>query len=518
MLAELPNAIGLFLSDLRLVGFVCLGVVLGVFVGAVPGLTATLAIALLLPFTFGMPALEAVVLMTGIFVGGIYGGSATAIMVRVPGAPANTMTMLDGYEMLKQGKPEVALGLATAASVFGGIIGGILLILFAPQLARFSLQFQSPEIFALVVLALVAVAAVSQESLVKGLIATVMGLMISTVGIDLAGVPRYTFDTFRLYTGVPLIALVIGLFALAEILRRLEEPHTKPKQVAWISFRRIFAFVPVWRQVGWKLPFKSSLIGAVIGALPGAGAAMAAFLAYAEAKRSSPHPEKFGTGIPEGIVAPESSNNAMTGGAFIPMLAFGIPGDAVTAVILGALVIQGIVPGPQLFSQAGDLVLPLMVGFLFAYLVLMVVGLVMLPWFARVAVIDHAVLFPIIAAVSVVAAYVSERSLFAMGTMVAIGIVAWLMQRYRFSLVPVLLGVILGPLLERNFRRALGISGGDPMILVSSWISVILLLTAAFLALYFAWIQPRQQRRQQAQVEAQAAAARRERRSEEETP
>jgi len=495
MLAELPGAIGLFAGDLQLLGVVCLGVLLGVFVGAVPGLTATLAIALLLPFTFGMPALEAILLMTGIFVGGIYGGSATAIMVRVPGAPANTMTMLDGHEMLKQGKPELALGLATAASVFGGLVGGVLLILFAPQLARFSLEFQSPEIFALVVLALVAVAAVSQESLVKGLIATVIGLMISTIGIDLAGVPRYTFEVFRLYTGVPLIPLVIGLFALAEVLRRLEEPLSRPRQVAWISFWPIFAFVPVWRQVGWKLPIKSSLIGAVIGALPGAGAAMAAFLAYAEAKRSSPHPEKFGTGIPEGIVAPESANNAMTGGAFIPMLAFGIPGDSVTAVILGALVIQGIVPGPQLFTQAGDLVLPLMVGFLFAYLVLMVLGLLLLPWFARVAVIDHAVLFPMIAAVAVVAAYVSERSLFAMGAMVVIGIGAWLLQRLQFSLVPVLLGVILGPLLERNFRRALGISGGDPTILVSSWIAVLLLLTAALLAFYFAWIQPRQQRR-----------------------
>ncbi|MGY6409538.1 MAG: tripartite tricarboxylate transporter permease [Alkalilacustris sp.] len=494
MLADLPQAFLLFATDLRLIGFVCLGVLLGVFVGAVPGLTATLAIALLLPFTFGMPALEAVVLMTGIFVGGIYGGSVTAIMVRVPGAPANTMTMLDGFEMTRQGKPEVALGLATAASVFGGVVGGVLLILFAPQLARFSLQFQSPEIFALVVLALVAVAAVSQESLVKGLIATVIGLMISTIGIDIAGVPRYTFDVFRLFTGVPLIPLVIGLFALAEILRRLEEPYARPRQVAWLSLRRIFAFVPVWRGVGWRLPVKSSLIGALIGALPGAGAAMAAFLAYAEAKRSSAHPERFGTGTPEGIVAPEASNNAMTGGAFIPMLSFGIPGDAVTAVILSALVIQGIVPGPQLFAQAGELVLPLMAGFLLAYGVLMVVGLLMLPLFARLAVVDHAVLFPIIAAVSVVAAYVSERSVFAMGVMVTVGIVAWLMQRNGFSLVPVLLGVILGPLLERNFRRSMGISGGDPSIFVGSWIATILLVTAAAMAVYFAVSQFRRAR------------------------
>ena len=494
MLADLPQAIGLFATDLRLLAFVGLGVLLGVFVGAVPGLTATLAIALLLPFTFGMPALEAVVLMTGIFVGGIYGGSVTAIMVRVPGAPANTMTMLDGFEMTRQGRPEVALGLATAASVMGGLIGGVMLILFAPQLARFSLQFQSPEIFALVVMALVAVAAVSQDSLVKGLIATVIGLMISTIGIDIAGVPRYTFDIFRLFTGVPLIPLVIGLFALAEILRRLEEPYARPQQVAWISLRRIFSFIPAWRQVGWRLPVKSSLIGALIGALPGAGAAMAAFLAYAEAKRSSPHPEKFGTGTPEGIVAPESSNNAMTGGAFIPMLSFGIPGDAVTAVILSALVIQGIVPGPQLFVQAGELVLPLMAGFLLAYVVLLFVGLLMLPFFARLAVVDHAVLFPIIAAVAVVAAFVAERSVFAIAVMVTIGIGAWLLQRNGFSLVPVLLGVILGPLLERNFRRSMAISDGDPSIFVGSWIAVILLATAALMALYFGWTQFRRTR------------------------
>lgn len=497
MLAELPGAIWLFLADPKLLLLVILGVTLGIFVGAVPGLTATLAIALLLPFTFGMPAVEAVVLMTGIFVGGIFGGSIAAIMLRVPGAPASTMTMLDGHEMLKQGRPEVALGLATVSSVFGGLVGGLVLILFAPQLARFSLEFQSPEIFALVVMALVAVAAVSQESLVKGLIGTVIGLMISTVGLDLAGAPRYTFNVFSLYTGIPLIPFVIGLFALAEVLRRLEEPRRPQPNVPWVSMRRAFAFWPEFRKVGWRLPLKSSAIGAAIGALPGAGAAMAAFMAYAEAKRSSRHPEKFGTGIPEGVIAPESANNAMTGGAFIPMLAFGIPGDSVTAVILGALVIQGIVPGPQLFASAGELVLPLMVGYMLAYVVLLALGLFLLPWFARVAVIDHAVLFPLIAVISVVAAFVSERTLFAMSVMAIVGALGWLLQRNGFSLVPILLGVILGPLLERNFRRALGISGGDPAIFASSWISIALFALSALLVLYFAWIQPRRQRAQE---------------------
>ena len=309
------------------------GVLLGIFVGAVPGLTATLAIALLLPLTFQLPAEQAIVMMTGIFTGGIYGGSIAAITIRIPGAPASAMTMLDGHAMAQQGRAGSAIALATFSSFVGGIFGGVVLVLFAPQLARVALTFQSPEMFALVVLALAAVATVSLDSLAKGVAATILGLMLATIGIDhLIPVPRFTFGSVNLLVGVPLIPVVIGLFALSELFHLVGEggrAHVAPTNLTSVSRWAWWADV---RAAGWRTFGKSSVIGTLVGALPGAGAAMAAFLSYSEAKRSSPHPQRFGTGLPEGIVAPETANNAMTGGAFIPMLAFGIPGDAVTAV------------------------------------------------------------------------------------------------------------------------------------------------------------------------------------------
>ena len=305
-------------------------------------------VAMLLPFTFRLPAVEALVMLTGIYVGGIYGGSITAITVRIPGAPANMMTMLDGYEMTRKGQPEVALGLATLSSFVGGMAGGIVLVLFAPLLARFTLQFQSPEMFSLVLLALVAVAVVTRGWVVKSLSATVLGLMLSTVGLDrMLPVPRFTLDITNLLVRIPLLPIVIGLFALSEFFYQSGESGTKPTpKRPRLRLKRIFEFWAVAKEVGWKLFAKSSLIGAVVGTLPGAGAAMGAFLAYGEARRVSSRREEFGTRIPEGIVAPETASNAVTGGAFIAMLAFGIPGDAVTAVMLGALLIQGITPGP----------------------------------------------------------------------------------------------------------------------------------------------------------------------------
>jgi putative tricarboxylic transport membrane protein len=342
------------------------------------------------------------------------------------------------------------------------------------------------------VLALITVAAVSQGTLLKGLIATVIGLMLSTVGLDVAGIPRFTLGFTQLYVGVPLIPIVIGLFALTEVFTQSGERLAKPIVLARVRLSHIFGFWPYAKKVGWKLFVKSSVIGALVGALPGAGASMESFLAYAEAKRSSKRPEKFGTGISEGIVAPEASNNAMTGGAFIPMLAFGIPGDSVTAIILGGLIIQGITPGPALFREAGTLVLPLMIGFILAYFVLLLLGLSFLPLFARLATVDQAILLPLIASVAMVAAFVSERSFFALGLTVGIGVLGYLLQRNGIPIIPVLLGVILGPILEQNFRRALTLSAGDPLVFVQSPISVVLLLSAILLAFYFGYVQPQQ--------------------------
>ena len=424
-------------------------------------------------------------MLTGIYVGGIYGGAITAITVRIPGAPANTMTLLDGHAMAKAGRTEEALGLATFSSFVGGIGGGIVLVLFAPELARVALTFQSPETFSLLFLALVAVSAVSLGPLSKSLAATTLGLMLSTVGLDkLVPVGRFTLDVPDLLVGVQLLPVVVGLFALSELFWQAGEPTTETPKSS-VQWRRTLDFVPTVKRVGPKLFAKSAAIGAFVGALPGAGAAMSAFLAYAEAKRSSPHPDKFGTGIPEGIVAPETANNAMTGGAFVPMLAFGIPGDAVTAVMLGGLIIQGLTPGPALFRDSGDIMTPLFVGYFVAYALVLVLGLALLPWFARLATLPRIYLLPMIGSVSLVAAYASERTVFALGLTVAIGVVGYALRRFGYPLVPLLLGFLLGAPLETNFRRALMVSDEGACIFVKSPVSALLLLAATALAVFF---------------------------------
>ena len=473
------------LLDPTLVPHLAVGVFLGIVVGAVPGLTATIAIALLLPLTFSLSAERAIVMMTGIFTGGIYGGSIAAITLRIPGAPASAMTMLDGHAMARRGQAGSAIALATFSSFIGGIVGGGVLVLFAPQLARVALNFQSPEMFALVVLALSAVVTVSPESLAKGMVATVLGLMLATVGIDqLMPVPRFTFGSINLLVGVPLIPVVIGLFAVSELLHQAGEPE----RVAEIDPDSISGRPAEWwadvRAAGWRTFASSSLIGTFVGALPGAGGAMAAFLAYSEAKRSSKHPERFGTGIPQGIVAPEAANNAMTGGAFIPLLAFGIPGDAVTAVILGGLVIHGITPGPQLFGESGHLLEPLFGAYFLSYFLILALGLLLIPLFTRITRVPRRVLFPLIGALAIVAAFTSEGTAFAMYLTAAVGIGAFVLRRFGYPLIPVLLGLILGPMLEANFRRSLILSEGDPTVFVRSPVSLVILAASVALPLW----------------------------------
>jgi putative tricarboxylic transport membrane protein len=464
------------------------GVLLGIVVGAVPGLTATLAISLLLPLTFTLPAAPAIVMMTGIFTGGIYGGSIAAITLRIPGAPASAMTMLDGHAMAQQGRAGSAIALATTSSFVGGIAGGVALVLFAPQLARVALEFQSPEMFALVVLALTAVATITPESLAKGAAATVIGLMLATVGIDhLVPVPRFTFGSVNLLVGVPLIPVVIGLFAVTELLQQSGEADRDVGSATGIALGSTAAWWADVRAAGWPTFVKSPVIGTLVGALPGAGAAMAAFLSYSEARRSSKHPERFGTGIPEGIVAPEAANNAMTGGAFIPLLAFGIPGDAVTAVILGGLVIHGITPGPQLFAGADGLVNVLFGAYFLSYVLILVFGLLLTPVFSRITRVPRAVLFPLIGSLAVVAAYTSEGTAFAIYLTVGVGVLGYLMRRFGYPLIPVLLGLILGPMLESNFRRSMILSEGDPTVFVRSPVAVVILLAAVAFPAWTLW-------------------------------
>ncbi|MBS4023210.1 MAG: tripartite tricarboxylate transporter permease [Dethiobacter sp.] len=453
------------------------GVILGIVVGAIPGLTATLAISLLLPFTFGLSAIPALIMLLGIYVGGIYGGSITAILIRTPGTPGAAATALDGYPLTQQGLGGKALGVATTASFFGGILSAAIMIWLSPIISSFALKFSSAEYFALAFFGLTIIFSVSGKSLLKGAVSGTIGLLIASVGLDkIAPYPRFTFGISNLIIGFPLLPAVIGLFAIAEVFRMFENPEETTMKVK----AKIGRILPTLKELKGLLGlyFKSGLIGTFIGALPGAGANVASFLSYSEAKRTSKTPEKFGTGMIEGVAASEAANNAVTGGALIPMLTLGIPGDAVTAVLLGALTIQGLQPGPLLFRNHMNVIQPLFAGLLVANLVMLISGLSMAPFVARIATLKKTTLLPAIAIFALIGAFATEGSLFHMKIALGFGILGYILEKYEFPVAPIALAIILGPLAETSFRTALIRSRGDMSVFFTRPISVILIALA----------------------------------------
>lgn len=460
------------------------GVVLGIVVGAIPGLTATLAISLLLPFTFGLEASTALIMLIGIYCGGIYGGSITAILLRTPGTPGAAATVLDGYPLAQQGQAGRAMGIATTASFIGGIISSVFMIFLSPTISNFALEFSSAEFFALAFFGLTIIFSISGESLLKGAIAGLIGLLINSVGMDpLVAFPRFTFGIKNLLVGFPLLPAVIGLFALTEVLRLFEKGIVDEGELD----KNIDRIIPRWsdiKMLKWVF-LKSSLIGTFIGALPGAGANIASFVAYSEAKRTSKHPEKFGKGAIEGIAAPEAANNAVTGGALIPMLTLGVPGDAVTAVLLGALTIQGLQPGPLLFTEHPMIVNSIFAAIIVANIVMFVTGLTLSTVIAKIAAMKKTTLVPIIAIFSLLGAYASEGSFIHMRIAVIFGIVGYLLERNGFPLAPIALAIIMGTLAEKNFRTALIRAQGSYAIFFSSPISIFF-LTIAFASIIYA--------------------------------
>ncbi len=458
------------------------GLLMGIFFGSVPGLTATLAIALLLPFTFTMKTIPALVTIMGIYAGGIFGGCLTAITINIPGAPASTMTMIEGYEMMKKGKGASAIGHAAIASGIGGMIGALILMFVAPQMMKVALAFKSPERFSLIVVALIMVATVTRGSLLKGIISTLIGLAIATIGLDpLIPTPRFHFGIPYLMRGVGLLPAVTGLFAISELLRQMEFKQWDIKLAQKI---KISNFIPSWseiKKIGPFLYLKSAVIGNFVGILPGGGASMAAFMAYGEAKRSSRYPEKFGTGIPEGIIAAESANNAMCGGALVPLLSLGIPGDAVTAIIFGVLLIQGMIPGPQLIVEHSGLIGTMFAALFTAQMLIPLVTFLLTPVYLRITNLNRGLIFSFIAVIALVGTYVAEFSAFQMGLAVVMGVLAYFMQRAGYPIVPVLMGFILGPYLELFFRRSLTLGKGVAIFFTSPISAVLLLLAGLFL-------------------------------------
>ena len=481
------------------------GFLLGLVFGAIPGLTATLAIALLLPFTFGMEVTDALVMVAGIYMAGIYAGSITGITLNIPGAPSGAISTDDGHALMKRGEGTQALGMSAMSSAIGGLIGTVVLIVLAQPVSQLALMFQTPDKFSLVLLAVVTVTIVSSGSLLKAAVAMAIGLMISTVGMDpMLPEGRFDFGSYHLVEGIGLLPAVIGLFAVCELIAQAAIPAglARADAVARIERPRRRDFMPSRahiREVGLLTYLKSAVIGVLIGMLPGGGASMASFIAYAEAKRGARHPEIYGKGSYQGLAASESANNAMCGGAVIPLLTMGIPGDAVTAIIFGVLLIHGLVPGPALLGENFPVIAPmfaaLFVSAIFVFLSIFAFG----PVYLRLSRINRGVLYAFIALISMVGVYASSFSAFQMWMALAIGTLGFFMRRFGYPVVPALMGVILGPFIEEFLRRSLIVSGGDPTIFLKSPASVILLA----MTVVFVWllrVRPARQARRAAQT------------------
>ena len=457
-----------------------LGVALGIVFGALPGLTAVMGVALLIPLTFGLPPVVAFSSLLGMYCGAIYAGSITAILVSTPGTAAAAATMLEGPRLTARGESLRALEMTTVASFVGGVFSCFILAGVAPQLARFALNFSAPEYFALGIFGLTIVATLSEGALLKGCIAACLGLLIAMVGMDpLTGNLRLTFDSANLINGVSLIPALVGLYALSQVFLTCEDVFRGKRLSAVNISRKGISLAEIWANRSALL--RGSLIGTFIGIVPATGSGTASFAAYSEAKRNSRHPEAFGNGAIEGLAATESANNAVTGGALIPLLTLGIPGDVVTAVILGALMIQGMTPGPLPFQEQGALVYSIFISLLLANVFMLVLGMASVRVFSKIVSIPGGILMPLVTTLCVVGGYALNNSNFDLGVMAVFGILGWIMTKASIPLAPLLLAMILSGIIETNFRRALSISDNDYTVFLTRPVCAVFLCISLFI-------------------------------------
>ncbi len=479
------------LSPLNL-GLALLGALLGTLFGALPGIGPINGIAILMPlaYTLGLPAESALILLAAIYTGAEYGGRMSSILLNVPGDAGAVMTTLDGHPLAKKGLAGPALGLSAVSSFVGATIAIIGLTLFAPLLAEVAVMFGPAEFFALMVFAFASMSVMMGKDPVKTAIGAVLGVLIGTVGVDSStGVLRYTFGLPELYDGIDFVVMIIGLFAISEILLMLEHANRKDGNDGLPPLGRVFVSLKEVLACKWTMG-RSGLIGFIIGILPGTGASVGGAVAYTTEKRLSDKDNSFGTGNMRGLAAPEAANNASAVGSFVPMLTLGIPGSGTTAVLLGALMLYNITPGPMMFSErpevAGGLIASLYIG----NIVLLALNLPLAGVFARVLTIPRWVLVPGIAILAFVGVFQLHSNLAAIYLMLIIGVFGYLLRKLGFSLAPVILGYVLGGLMEQNLRRALSISGGDLGILWQSGISLGLWI-AALALLLLPWLLPK---------------------------
>jgi len=436
---------------------ITIGVIIGIMAGAMPGLSPSTAVALLVPFSYTMTPALALILLTSIYIAANYGGSITAVLINTPGTPSAAVTAMDGYPLTQQGKAGKGLGMALVASTIGGAVGTVILILFAVPLARIALKFSPADYFALALFGLATVASMGRGNVLKALVAILFGLLIKTVGIDsISGVSRFTFGSDTLYDGFTLIPALIGLFAVSVVFVKVEK---------WTGLDRtmdkIDSKLPSFKEfMKTKMTIlRSSVIGTIIGIFPGAGATIAAFISYDVSKRASKEPEMFGKGSLEGVAAAEGANSSSVGGALVPLLALGIPGSATDAVLLGAFMLHDLVPGPLLFRDNPEIVYGIFAALIVANIIMLFIGLYGNRVFIKVVSVPEAILYPMILAIAVIGSFAVSSSMFDVGACIGFGIIGWVFKRYGYPVAPVVLGIVLGDMVEENFRRAVIMDG-----------------------------------------------------------
>jgi len=465
--------------SLKAVLLVLIGTLLGVFIGAIPGLGPLMGIILLLPVVITLTPVEGVGLLMAIFVGGSCGGAISAILLGIPGTPLAAATLLDGYPMAKNGKHSEAVGLAFTASALGGLIAGIFLIFFTPIIAYFANKFAPPEYSSLAILGLVSIAVVSKESTLKGIIAGLLGLLLATIGTDeLTDGTRFTFDTFHLLGGFHIVSICFGLFAISEVAIQLASRGKKVKLDLKLNKVQLKSFLIIIRHIPNLI--RSSIVGAFIGALPGTGGVTSAFTAYSISKGRAKPNEKYGEGAEGGVVATESANNATCGGVMIPTLSLGIPGDASSAILMSVLLILGFFPGPQLFNSSPEIVSGIFYVYILSNIFLLAIGIFLAPLFTSILSIREGRLFPIVLLSCVIGTFAVQYSVFDLWAMLGFGLIGTIMRVANYPLAPVVIGVVLGPIAEINIRKSLLLSDNGFLIFIERPISFFIIVIAIF--------------------------------------
>jgi len=473
--------------------FCFMGVLIGTLVGVLPGLGPVAAMSLLLPTTFHLAPVSAIIMLSGIYYGAMYGGSTTSILVNIPGEAASVVTCLDGYQMARNGRAGAALGIAAFGSFIAGTLSIVGLMLLAPLLAEVALKFGPPEYFSLMLLGLVIVTFLAGSSMPKALLMAAFGLFLGLIGMDImTATPRFTFDMYFLMDGVGLVPVVMGLFGVSEVLLNVESKLKRE-----IFETRIKGLLPNrkdWRDSAWPI-IRGSVIGFFLGILPGGGAVISSFVSYGMEKKLSRHPEKFGTGVIEGVAGPESANNAAAGGAFIPLLTLGIPANAVMAMLLGALTIYGMQPGPMLIKQHPDLFWGVVTSMYIGNIMLLVLNLPLIGIWVKILKIPYEVLFPLILLFCLIGVFSLNNNVGEIGLMLFFGGVGYFMKKFNYEAAPLVLAMVLGPMMENALRQSLIMANGSADIFFTRPISlvVVLLVLALLILPMLPWVKKKRE-------------------------